>query len=136
MKAIEFRVGLIPQFGIDVLNFNDTKIGGKILEQRLGEDICFDRSSGRKQPRQTPRWRIALADIIFPYIQFQNPEFRRVLDYMRQQVLTPDDLEDPEATIKTKGVFSQLKAHVGGIDFHFGTGGIHGSVAAQKNRCN
>ena len=33
--------------------------------------------------------------------------------------------------IKTKGVFKGLKANVGGIDFHFGTGGIHGSVSSQ-----
>jgi hypothetical protein len=139
MDAINFRLGLVDQFGPDVLNYNDTKIGAKILEQRLGEDVCYERiprwdgdNYGRKAPRQTPRWRIALNDIIFPYVQFQHPEFQRVLDYMRAQVLTPEDLEDPEATIKTKGVFSELKAHVGGIDFHFGTGGIHGSVEAQR----
>lgn len=132
MKAIEFRLGLLEQFGAEVLNYNDTKIGAKILEQRLGEDVCYDRSSGRKAPRQTVRSRIALNDIIFPYIRFNNSEFSRVLDYMRQQVLTPDDLEDPEAVIKTKGVFSGLNANVGGIDFHFGTGGIHGSVPPQR----
>jgi len=139
MKAIEFRCGLIDQFGVDALNFNDTKIGAKILEQRLGDDVCYTRTPrydgdnyGRKTPRQTLRYRIALADVIFPYVQFTNPEFQRVLDYMRAQVLTPDDIEDPEAPIKTKGVFSALSAHVGGIDFHFGTGGIHGSVEAQR----
>lgn len=132
MKAIEFRLGLIDQFGPDVLNFNDTKIGAKLLERRLGDDVCYDRSSGRKSPRQTVRHRIALADIIFPYVQFEHPEFRRVLDYMRAQVLTPDDLTDPDAPIKTKGVFSDLTAHINGFDFHFGTGGIHGSVEAQR----
>jgi hypothetical protein len=132
MSAINFRIGLIPQFGVDVLNYNDTKIGSKILEQRLGDNVCYDRSSGRKTPRQSPRYRIALADIIFPYIRFNNPEFQRVLDYMRAQVLTPDDIDDPEAVIKTKGVFSDLKATVGGIEFYFGTGGIHGSVINQR----
>ncbi len=132
MKAIEFRIGLIPQFGLEVLNYNDTKIGAKTLEQRIGEDILYDRSSGRKVIRQTIRHKIALNDIIFPYIRFSNPEFQRVLDYMRAQVLTPDDIDDPDAPIKTKGVFSGLSAHVGSLDFHFGTGGIHGSVSAQR----
>lgn len=136
MKAIEFRIGLIDQFGIDVLNYNDTKIGAKLLETRIGEDICYDRSSGKKQPRQTVRSRIALNEIIFPYIRFQNSEFNRVLDYMKSQVLTPDDIEDPDATIKTKGVFTGLTANVGGIDFHFGTGGIHGSVEKQRITAN
>jgi len=132
LKAINFRIGLIDEYGIEVLNYNDTKIGSKILEHRLGEHVCYDKSSGRKQPRQTPRWRIDLAEIIFPYISFDNPEFQRVLEYMKAQVLVPDDLTDPEATIKTKGVFSNLKANVGGLEFHFGTGGIHGSISAQR----
>ncbi len=139
MSAIKFRLGLVEQFGVDALNFNDTKIGAKILEQRLGDDVCYTRTPrwdgdtwGRKSPRQTPRYRIALNDIIFPYIRFNNPEFQRVLDYMRAQVLTPDDIDDPDAVIKTKGVFSDLSAHVGGVAFHFGTGGIHASVEAQR----
>lgn len=132
MKALNFRIGLIPQFGLEVLNYNDGKIGAKTLEQRLGDAVCFDRSTGRKVMRQTPRYRIPLADIIFPYIHFNNPEFQRVLDYMRTQVLTPEDLDDPEAQIKTKGVFTNLVANVGGLEFYFGTGGVHASVKNQR----
>lgn len=132
LPAINFRIGLIEQFGVAVMNYNDTKIGEKMLEQRLGENVCFDRSSGRKQKRQTPRSRIRLADVIFPYIQFNNPEFQRVLDYMKAQTLTPDDLDDPDAPIKTKGVFSGLAANVGGVSFEFGTGGIHASVTQSR----
>jgi hypothetical protein len=132
LTAINFRVSLIPQFGLDVLNYNDTKIGSKILETKIGPDILFERSGNRKVMRQSPRSRIALSEIIFPYIQFTNPEFQRVLDYMRLQILTPDDLNDPDATIKTKGVFTGLVAKVGGVDFTFGTGGIHASVTAKR----
>lgn len=132
MPAIQFRIGLIPQFGVEVLNYNDTKIGEKMLEQRLGDDVCYDRSNGRKEKRQTPRYRIALNDIIFPYIRFNNPEFQRVLDFMKAQVLTPEDIDDPDSPIKTKGVFTDLHAHVGGLDFHFGTGGVHASVSSQR----
>lgn len=132
MKAINFRVELAETLQGDVLNFNDSKIGSKLLEQRLGDDVCYDRGSGRKVPRQTIRRSIALNDIIFPYIYFTNPEFNRVLTWMRSQTLTPDDLDDPDAEIKTKGVFSGVSAVTGGIEFKFGTGGIHGSVAAQR----
>jgi hypothetical protein len=48
---------------------------------------------------------------------------------MRTQTLSADELNE---TIQTKGVFKGVKANVGGVDFHFGTGGIHGSVAAQR----
>lgn len=132
MAMIEFRLGLVEQFGVECLSWNDTKIGEKMLEQRLGEDVCYDRSSGRKQRRQTIRHRIALRDIIFPYIQFRNPEFQRIHSFMMEQVLTPDDIADPDSTIKTKGVFTNLRADVGGIAFYFGTGGVHASVENQR----
>lgn len=134
-SALDFRLALVEQFGPDVMNWNDTKIGAKILEQRLGDELCYDRSSGKRQMRQTPRTRIALADIIFPFIRFQQPEFARVLDYMKAQVLTPEDIESDDykiQSIKTKSVFAKLHANVGGIEFKFGTGGIHGSVERQR----
>lgn len=139
MEALEFRVGTLARLEGDVMNFNDTKIGEKILEQRLGPDLCYQftprypgDNNPRRSPRQTIRSRIALSDIIFPYVSFQHPEFQRVLSYMQSQVLTPDDLDDPDAPIKTKGVFKGLTANVGGIDFSFGTGGIHGSVLSKR----
>lgn len=132
MNAIKFRIGLLDTLRGDVLNFSDVKIGAETLIQRIGEDVCYDRSSGRRQPRQTVRSRIALKDIIFPYIKFNNPEFARVLEWMKQQVLTPEDLDDPDAVVRTKGVFKGVTALVGGLHFHFGTGGVHASVPPQR----
>ncbi len=135
LPAINFRIGLIGKLGnhpLEPLNYSDVKIGAKMFEKELGDDVCYDTSSGRKVKRQTPRYRIALADIIFPYISFTNAEFNRVLEFMRAQVLTPDDLDDPDAPIKTKGVFTGLTANVGGLTFVFGTGGMHASVERQR----
>lgn len=129
LDAIKFRIGLMDTLRGDVVNWNDTKIGAKILEQRLGDELCYEFVEGRRQPRQTFRDRIPLADIIFPYVRFENAEFARILQWMRGQVLAADELTE---SIKTKGVFTGVKATVGGIDFHFGTGGIHGSVAASR----
>lgn len=132
LEAINFRLSIIPQFGMDVMNWSDTKIGSKIMEKRLGDKLCYDRSTGKKQIRQTPRNVIVLNDIIFNYIEFKEPEFQRILNYLQNQVLCANEIKDIGATtIKTKGVFTDLKAHVGGINFNFGTGGIHGSVTAQ-----
>lgn len=131
-QAIDFRIGQIDRFGIEVLNYNDGKIGAKTLEQRLGDDVCYDRSSGRKQPRQTIRREIRLADIIFPYIKFEHPEFQRIHTWMLQQTLRPEDMDDPDAAIKTKGAFTGVHAEVGGLTFHFGTGGVHASVERQR----
>lgn len=139
MDALNFRVGLVDQFGVECLSWNDTKIGEKMLEQRLGEDVCYERvpTGGfdyngapytKRQRRQTIRHQIALRDIIFPWIQFSNPEFQRIHAFMLAQVLKPDEIGDPDGPIKTKGVFTDLHADVGGIRFDFGTGGVHASV--------
>ena len=129
IDAIKFRIDLSATLKGDVLNFSDSKIGSKILEQRLGDKLCYTWESGRKEPRRTPRATIPLADIIFPYIEFQNAEFNRILTWMRLQTLSEDEVT---GRLRTKGVFTDVKASVGGIDFHFGTGGIHGSVSAQR----
>lgn len=132
LEAINFRISLIEQFGVDVLNWNDTKIGEQIIIRKLGNDLCYDYSTGRKRMRQTPRTQIALKDIIFPYVRFENPAFQHVLTYLRAQTLRSDEFGYEDSTIKTKGVFTDLKAHVGGVDFYFGTGGIHGSLERKR----
>jgi hypothetical protein len=85
LEAIKFRIGLMETLGGDVLNYNDSKIGSKILEKRLGEDLCYTWENGRREMRQSPRTEIKIADIIFPYVRFSNPEFNRVLDLLRER---------------------------------------------------
>lgn len=137
-EAIAFRREMSAMLTGDVLNFNETKIGKELLIQRLGDALCFDRSSGRKQPRQTIRSTIPLVDVIFPYISFQHPEMNRVLNWMKAQTLTPADLEPDDdgtsgpARVSTKGVFTGVSATIDGFQFDFGTGGIHGSVERMK----
>jgi len=135
MSAMRFREKLIEEYGIEVLNWNDTKIGEELIIKRLGKDLCFDYTSGRKQKRQTPRFQIAFNDIIFPYVHFQNPEFQGVLDKLRAKTIRADELDIDEngtPSLKTKGVFKDLHAIVGGVKFGFGVGGIHGSVERKK----
>jgi len=132
-EAIQFRINMIDKFGLEVLNWNDTKIGEQTVIQKLGDDLCYDRSSGKRKMRQTPRSTIALKNIIFPYIKFDTPEFKRVHEYMSEQVLRAEELSIDEFTsIKTKGVFTDLSANLGGVQFHYGVGGIHGSVENKR----
>lgn len=133
LEAIKFRIELMDMLDGDVVNWSDTKIGSKILEQRLGDDVCYAWEGGRREVRKTRRDRIALADIIFPYIRFDHPEFNRILTWMRGQVISEDEVT---GKLKTKGVFNNVHATVGGLDFHFGTGGIHGCVASQVVRAD
>lgn len=131
LDAIKFRIELIEADMVrgDVLNFNDTKIGSRLVEQRLGDELCYTWETGRKEARQTIRDTIRVNDIIFPNVEFRNPEFARVLAWLRNQTLSADEIT---GKIKTKGVFTGVSANVGGVDFVFGTGGMHASVSAQR----
>ena len=119
---IEFREELTAKYSRDFMNHNDTKIGKDYFAMRLeeaGVDLYEYGPEGR-QPRQTKRPQIHLSQAILPWIRFEQPEFNRVLDWLKQQVIT-----------ETKGVFKDLTATVNGFEFVFGLGGIHGSVESE-----
>lgn len=122
-KLIDFRRELSAKYGRNFMNHNDTKIGKDyfIMELEKSGIQCFE--PGSRKPRQTHRLSIALNSVIFPYVHFEQPEFNRVLNWLRQQVIT-----------ETKGVFTDLSADINGFSFDFGTGGIHGSIESQTIR--
>jgi len=147
-EAIAFRREMASQIEGDVINFNDTKLGKELLIQRIGANVCYS-FTPRKAPKQTIRTRVDMAEVVFPYISFDNPEFIRVLTWIKQQVLTSyqlenltgedgEPIEQPERfssepkSISTKGVFKDVSATISNFTFHFGTGGIHGSVSNQR----
>lgn len=109
----------------DWLNFNDTKIGKEYFTMRLeGAGVqCYTYGPEGRVPRQTRRQSIALRDAILPWIRFETADFQRILDWLRSQTI-----------VETKGVFTELSARVGGIDFVFGLGGIHASVENEVIR--
>lgn len=117
--AIRFREQLSERYGMDFLNFNDTKIGKQFFTMELENAgvVCYDVGPDGRKPRQTKRSPIILADAILPSVRFNHPEFTRVLEYLRRQ-----------RVYDTVGVFKDLVATVNGFEFVFGLGGIHGSV--------
>jgi hypothetical protein len=120
---LNFREKLCTLYpGKDWLNFNDTKIGKEFFTMKLEEAgvACYDFGSKGRTPRQTKRPVIALKDAILPWISFQDPEFSRVLNWLKAQTIT-----------ETKGVFNDLSATVSGFTFVFGLGGIHGSIESE-----
>ena len=124
LREIEFRQQLVTKFpGKDVLNYSDVKLGKMIFQSELeGDGVqCYTLGPSGREPKQTPRPTIRLADCIPPYIHFEQPEFNRVKDKFQDKVIT-----------ETKGAFKDLTAKVGGLDFIFGTGGLHASVEAGR----
>ena len=123
LDMINFREKLCTLYpGRDWINYNDTKIGKEFFTMKLEEAgvSCYEFGPGGRTPRQTKRPTIALKDAILPWIAFQSPEFTRVLNWLKDQVIT-----------ETKGVFTDLTARIDGFEFVFGLGGIHGSVESE-----
>ena len=121
-NMLKFREELTHKYSRDFINHNDTKIGKDYFVMKLEEAgvACYDYGSKGRTPRQTRRPSIALKDAILPWIAFEQPEFNRVLGWLRGQVIT-----------ETKGVFNDLTATIDGFTFVFGLGGIHGSVESE-----
>lgn len=121
-EMLAFREELTRKYQRDFINHNDTKIGKDffVMELEKAGVSCYDYSPSKgRTPRQTPRPIIHLKDAILPWIAFQQPEFNRVLNWLKAQSIT-----------ETKGVFKDLTATVDGLSFIFGTGGIHASLSS------
>lgn len=114
---IQMRLDLNP----DWLNYSEAKIGEQVFIEELEKlrPGCCAKGAG------TPRDSIALADLILPYINLESPEFQRILDYFKAQVIT-----------ETKGTFKGLECTIDGFTYVFGLGGIHASVHSQTMRAN
>ena len=101
LKAIQFRMDVGPELGMDIMNFNDTKIGAQYfvnrLEAELGGDICYTKKGRSKKPNQTKRDQIELAEVINSELHFKRPEFKAIYDWLRAQVIS-----------ETKGVFTDI----------------------------
>lgn len=119
---LAFRDELTEKYDRDFTNHNDTKIGKDyfIMELERSGIPCYQHVDGKREPRQTVRSGIALKDVILPWVQFRQPEFQRILEWLQSQTIT-----------ETKGIFKNLSCVIGGFQYHFGTGGIHGSVESQ-----
>lgn len=136
LPAIRFREELTQTHKHNFMNHNDTKIGKDyfVMELEKSGVECFNRDdSGRKLgPRQTPRDSICFADVIFPYIKFDRPEFNEILSRFQSKTIYRKEIDTLESgKLVTKGVFSDLSCVIDGYDFIFGVGGIHGSVESQ-----
>lgn len=127
LDKIRFREELTAKHGRDFMNHSDVKIGKEIFQMELEKAgvQCYEYGPNGRQPKQTKRKSIRLADCIPPWITFKNPEFQRIKDYFAAQTIT-----------ETKGVFKDVIAKVGGLDFVFGSGGLHASVENEYLTAN
>jgi len=134
LPAIEFREELTETYGRNFINDNDTKVGKQFFIMELEKHrpgSCYeyiqDETFGpdgklvpdgprRRVPKQTVRGAIPLSEVVFPYIQFQHPEFQRVHQWFLQ------------ATVHDANDLTAISATINDFQFDFGKGGIHGSI--------
>lgn len=102
----------------DVLNFSDVKIGTEYLVHKIGRAKCYISGSN---PRQTLRPSVDFKNIILDKIRFRTEPFESVLQWFKTQTVYIGRDERPK-----------LQALLGGLDFHFGVGGVHASVENKK----
>lgn len=95
-EAVSFRESLIPDFGIEVLNYNDTKIGEKLIQRKLEEAVgpnklydFEDRGDGTysRRPKQTHRDKIYVRELLFPIYSWRKEEFRGVFETIRSLIV-------------------------------------------------
>lgn len=115
---IELRKKIKAKYGINCLNYSNTKIGSELLLkiycEKTGKNIKDVRSL------RTHRSLMQGSDIVFDYVQFKSPEFNKILDYFKNIVITSTKKEskDEEITVTYKG-----------FEYVYGKGGIHGSLS-------
>lgn len=122
MEKIAFREKLTDTYQRSFMNFSDVKIGKEVFQIALENSgvKCFEFGPDGRQPIQTFRPRINLGECVPEFIRFRHPEFQRVLEGFRTTTVNG-----------TKATFQQV-AHVDGIDYVFGTGGIHASIDSEE----
>ena len=109
---IELRKKLSKHYNLKLLNANDPKIGSEIFAKILCERNNWTWSQLRKM--RTFREEIDLGECIFDYVKFESPEFNVLSNFLKNKTIT-----------STKGVFDDLTVNYKGLNYVFGTGGLH-----------
>lgn len=119
--AIDMRLDLIATNMVhgDVLNYSDVKIGEQYLVKKIGKEKCYKGS----QPIQTIRHEIHFKNIILPKIKFNTFTCHEVLEWFESLVIYPTQKGGPQ---------HKKIINFGGLEFHFGLGGVHASVENKK----
>jgi len=123
IEQIAFREQLSKKYSRDFMNYSDVKIGKEIFQISLevAGVPCYSFGSNGRTPRQTPRQSIDLGMCVPSFVAFERPEFNKILNHFKSTVIT-----------ETKGAFKDLSVTVDGLEFVFGTGGIHASVENES----
>lgn len=110
-KDVDLRIAIEDEYGVRVLSKDGVNIGMKILTQKYLEKTgltWWDIKDLRSLMSVIP-----LKDVILPFIKYDSPILQRVLEDMKNQIVSPG-----RKGYENKFVFNNLRYSVG-------VGGIH-----------
>lgn len=110
-KDVDLRIAIKDEYGVRVLSKDGVNIGMKILTQKYLEKtgLTWQDIKDLRSPMSV----IPLKDVILPFIKYDSPILQRVLDDMKNQIVSPG-----RKGYENKFVFNNLRYSVG-------VGGIH-----------
>jgi hypothetical protein len=115
IPKIEMRKQFGKEYGISIINANDTQIGSKLIGKYLSEFLGIPSNILNKM--RTYRKSIKINDCLVPYIKFNSKEFQSIYEKFQSKVIT-----------ETKNAFDNFSVIYKGMKYDFGTGGIHGAI--------
>lgn len=108
---IKLRLNIEEEYGIKALNKDGVNLGMEILKTKYLEKT--HKTWNDIKDLRSPCNKIALNEIILPFIKFNNPILRDLLNEMKQQVVSPD----------RKGYNKHFL--MDNLEYSVGVGGIH-----------
>lgn len=109
--AVDLRIAIEDEYGVRVLSKDGVNIGMKILTQKYLEKtgLTWWDIEGLRSPMDY----IPLKDVILPFIKYDSPILNRVLEDMKDQIVSPG-----RKGYENNFVFA-------GLRYTVGVGGIH-----------
>lgn len=108
---IKLRLNIEEEYGIKALNKDGVNLGMEILKTKYLEKT--HKTWNDIKDLRSPCDKIALNEIILPFIKFDNPILKDLLNEMKQQVVSPD----------RKGYNKHFL--IDNLEYSVGVGGIH-----------
>ena len=108
---IKLRLNIEEEYGIKALNKDGVNLGMEILKTKYLEKT--HKTWNDIKDLRSPCNKIALNEIILPFIKFDNPILKDLLNEMKQQVVSPD----------RKGYNKHFL--MDNLEYSVGVGGIH-----------
>ena len=112
-EQIALRKSLSEEYGVNLYSASETRISKELFAHFLSKKMGISKYDLKKMKTERPV--VYLGECIFPYISFDAPEFKGLLEFFKGIVVK-----------ETKGSINHM-VHYKGIDIYYGLGGIHGA---------